>query len=68
MMLRTEALMKFSSPSGNRTGILVTYPEALSEKVALPSTLSANLISVKTGDELDVYWIFILLAMKNLTG
>ena len=54
MMLRTEALMKFSSPSGNRTGILVTYPEALSEKVALPSTLSANLVRIKTGDELNV--------------
>ncbi len=54
MMLRTEALMKFSSPSGSRTGIMVTYPEALSEKVALPSSLSANLIRVKTGDELDV--------------
>lgn len=54
MMLRTEALMKFSHATGERAGILVTYPEALLEKVALPGTLSENLIQIKTGDELQV--------------
>ena len=33
VMLRTEALTKFSSYQGNRAGALVTYPEALFEKV-----------------------------------
>jgi len=34
--------------------ILVTYPEALFEKVVQPSTISGNLISIKTGDVLNV--------------
>src|SRR5690606_22443781 len=54
-------------PSGNRTGILVTYPEALSEKVALPSTLSANLIRVKTGDELNVDELLVKLVEYGFT-
>ena len=52
VMLRTEALTRFSSPSGNRTGALVTYPEALFEKVVLPKTLSGNIIHIKTNDTL----------------
>ena len=28
VMLRTEALMKFSLEQGNRTGMIITYPEA----------------------------------------
>ena len=52
VMLRTEALTRFSQ-EGNRR-ILVTYPEALFEKVVLPSTLSRNIIRIKTNDVLDV--------------
>src|SRR5688500_2827772 len=33
VMLRTEALTKFSYQTGTRVGALVTYPEALFEKV-----------------------------------
>ncbi len=54
VMLRTEALTKFATPSGVNKKILVTYPEALFEKVVLPATLSANIIHIKTGDSLDV--------------
>ncbi len=66
MMLRTEALTKIASspallPSGRREmlhsvnrKVLVTYPEALFEKVVIPSKLSANIISIKTGDVLNV--------------
>jgi transcription-repair coupling factor (superfamily II helicase) len=54
VMLRTEALTRFSSASGDRVGALITYPEALFEKVVLPSTLSSNMIYIKTGDVLDV--------------
>ena len=54
VMLRTEALTKFATPSGDRAGVLITYPEALFEKVVLPSALSANIIHIKTGDVLDV--------------
>ena len=52
VMLRTEALTKIAS-GGNRK-ILVTYPEALFEKVVLPSTLSSNIIHIKSGDQLKV--------------
>ena len=54
VMLRTEALMKFSLSKGDRTGILITYPEALFEKVALPGSLSENIIFIKVGDTIDV--------------
>jgi transcription-repair coupling factor (superfamily II helicase) len=64
VMLRTEALTKltqaksFSSPSGGgREGakkIIVTYPEAIFEKVVLSKTLSENIISIKQADVLDV--------------
>ncbi len=54
VMLRTECLTRFSNPMGdNRVGLIVTYPEALFEKVVLPKTLSANIISIKQGDTID---------------
>src|SRR6185295_17839496 len=56
IMLRTEALTRFSSPNANsnRVGALVTYPEALFEKVVLPKTLAGNIIYLKSGDAIDV--------------
>ncbi|WEK36395.1 MAG: transcription-repair coupling factor [Candidatus Pseudobacter hemicellulosilyticus] len=54
VMLRTEALTRFSTPTGGRAGALVTYPEALFEKVVLPDTLSGNIIYLKSGDSIDV--------------
>ncbi len=62
VMLRTEALTKSasSSPSpggeglGVRRKILVTYPEALFEKVVVPNIISSNIIHIKSGDSLDV--------------
>lgn len=55
VMLRTECLTKFSHPlSFGRVGVIVTYPEALFEKVVLPATLSANIISFKQGETIDV--------------
>ncbi len=53
VMLRTEALTKFASGSGNRVGALVTYPEAVAEKVVLSKTISDNIIYLKSGDEID---------------
>jgi transcription-repair coupling factor (superfamily II helicase) len=52
-MLRTEALMKFSGDSV-RKKILVTYPEALWEKVAGNQAFSANMVQLKVGDVLKV--------------
>src|SRR4051812_13794461 len=58
VMLRTEALTKLSADIGQgRRGnkkVIVTYPEALFEKVVLSKTLSANIISIKQADTLDV--------------
>ncbi len=52
VMLRTEALTKLAH-GGNRK-IMVTYPEALFEKVVLPKTLSSNMISIKTNDTVNL--------------
>ena len=52
VMLRTEALTKISM--GGNKKIIVTYPEALFEKVILPRTLQNNIIQIKTNDHLDV--------------
>ena len=53
VMLRTEALTKFA---GNkpRKKVLVTYPEALFEKVVNPSSLSTNMIHIKVGEDIEV--------------
>ena len=53
VMLRTEAMTKFSSQMGNRVGALVTYPEAVFEKVVISKAISENIIHIKTGDEID---------------
>jgi len=52
VMLRTEALTRWSA--GGNKKIIVTYPEALFEKVVLPEALSGNMIYIKAGDTLDV--------------
>jgi len=61
VMLRTEALTKFTAspfPSAKERGIfkkvLVTYPEALFERVVNPSSLTDNMISIKVGETLAV--------------
>ncbi|MBX3240756.1 MAG: transcription-repair coupling factor [Chitinophagaceae bacterium] len=54
VMLRTETLTRFSTATGNRVGTVITYPEALFEKVVLPKTLSGNIITIKAGDEINV--------------
>ena len=60
VMLRTEALTRIAG-GGNRK-ILVTYPEALLEKVVLPDRLSSNMIHIKTGDTLDTGGLLLKLA------
>lgn len=64
VMLRTEALTKLAAGgnAGVNRKIIVTYPEALFEKVVLPSTLSSNIIHVKSGDRLDVGDLLLKLA------
>ncbi|MGN6532685.1 MAG: CarD family transcriptional regulator, partial [Ginsengibacter sp.] len=52
VMLRTEALTKISS--GGNKKVIVTYPEAIFEKVVLSKTLSKNIIHFKQGDTIKV--------------
>lgn len=57
IMLRTEALMRFRMPAVHaavKKKILVTYPDALFEKVVDPDLLSGNTILIKTGMSLQV--------------
>lgn len=51
VMLRTEALTKLAA--GGNKKILITYPEAIFEKVVLPKTLSSNIITIKTNDSIN---------------
>lgn len=66
VMLRTEALTKIASQmqaSGSvNKKILVTYPEALFEKVVVPDTISSNIILIKNGDTLDTGSLLLKLA------
>src|ERR1043165_9225315 len=52
VMLRTEALTKVAG--GTNKKVIVTYPEALFEKVVLPQTLSGNIIQIKTNDTINL--------------
>ncbi|MBS1610344.1 MAG: transcription-repair coupling factor, partial [Bacteroidetes bacterium] len=60
VMLRTEALTKIATGGNKR--ILVTYPEALFEKVVVPDKLSSNIIRIKTGESLEVGELLLKLA------
>ena len=51
VMLRTEALARWSNP-GNKK-IIVTYPEALTEKVVSSSVLNQHTVSIKVNDKLN---------------
>ena len=61
VMLRTEALTRLSAAmrnphaaTGSHKKLIVSYPEALFEKVVKPDALSGNIISIKAGDTLDL--------------
>ena len=66
VMLRTEALTKIASQlnvSGSVSKkVLVTYPEALFEKVVVSNTLSSNIIFIKNGDTLNTDSLLLKLA------
>jgi transcription-repair coupling factor (superfamily II helicase) len=49
--------------TGGNKKIIVTYPEALMEKVADAKSLSSNIISIKVNDRLDTN-----ILMERLVG
>ena len=75
VMLRTEALTKLasgSSPLGEAgvrsNSIIITYPEALFEKVVLAKELTSNIISIKQAETIDlngVMDLFIMLGFER---
>ncbi|MCR6720496.1 MAG: hypothetical protein NVV59_09410 [Chitinophagaceae bacterium] len=60
VMLRTEALTRIAG--GGNKKVLITYPEALMEKVVVADRLSKNIIHIKSGDVLDLAQLLIKLA------
>jgi transcription-repair coupling factor (superfamily II helicase) len=62
VMLRTEALTKIAAGNGINKKVIITYPEALFEKVVVPSALSSNIIHIKSGDRLDTDKLLLQLA------
>ncbi|GAB3922821.1 transcription-repair coupling factor [Larkinella terrae] len=56
VLMRAEVLNKLNLDSQEPV-LVVTYPEALSEKVINKRSLRANTLSVKTGDKLDANFI-----------
>ena len=59
MLQRSEAISKLtgSETVGSEIGILVTYPEALFEKVVKPEVLNQSRIEVKKGEKLDADFV-----------
>lgn len=56
VMLRTETLTRLAA--GGNKKLVVTYPEALFEKVVRPETLSGNIILLKVNDTLDTVVLY----------
>ena len=52
VMLRAEALTRIAS--GGKRKVIITYPEAIFEKVVLPTKLAAQIIGIKQADNLEV--------------
>ncbi len=65
VMLRTEMLTRLSA--GGNKKIIITYPEALFEKVVLPKTLSGNIIRLKTNDTINLESLMELFVMYGFT-
>lgn len=66
VMLRTEALTRIAGQAAAgqdvNKKVIVTYPEALFEKVVVPNVISAGILLIKTGDTLDVEGTLLKLA------
>lgn len=65
VMLRTEALTKIAG--GGNKKIIVTYPEAIFEKVVLSKQLNENIIRIKQAEELNCGSLMELLNMLGFT-
>lgn len=55
ILLRSEVINRLAA--GDRNTLVVTYPEALAEKVAPVSALKKNLLTIRKGEQLSVDFI-----------
>ncbi len=60
ILLRTDVLSKFANH--NKANIMVTYPEALMEKVIAPKSLESNTFTINKGDKFSMDFIVEMLA------
>lgn len=57
MLQRSELVSKITAPSGTGGSVIVTYPEALFEKVVKPEILQQTRIEIRKGEKLDVDFV-----------
>ena len=58
ILQRSEVISKITMPQAETSGsVVVTYPEALFEKVVRPDVLAQSRIEVKKGEKLDVDFV-----------
>ena len=60
VLQRSEVISKITIPQeagGNSGPVIVTYPEALFEKVVRPEILAQSRIEVQKGEKLDADWV-----------
>ena len=53
-ILRTEVLTKLSTLNSQLSTVIVTYPDALAERVVSKKELNENTLAVKVGEEFDI--------------
>ncbi len=53
-ILRTETLNRWHAPEGQRPAVVVTYPEALAEKVASREDIDSHTLRLATGTQADM--------------
>lgn len=63
ILMRTEVLKRINT--GSKNLLIVTFPEALSEKVVTKSFLSKNTMKLKVGEEVDLDFVHDLLLEFN---
>ncbi|MDA3616639.1 transcription-repair coupling factor [Polluticaenibacter yanchengensis] len=65
VMLRTEALTKILA--GGNKKLIVTYPEAIYEKVVISKKLESNIIHIKQAEEVNIPSLLDLLVMLGFS-
>src|SRR5690606_31262679 len=62
ILLRAEVLNRLNNRAAGAGSLIITYPEALTEKVINKRSLVANTLGAKVGEKLDVNFLTEMLA------